>query len=248
MIEVDQQINAVRRGIGDRVLEAGEARVVSISQIYPTDADDLWDACTNFERIPRWFLPISGEPRLGGHYQLEGNASGTILSYDPPQSFTATWECGSNVSWIEVRITADGERQVRFELDHICHIDDHWQQFGPGAVGIGWELGIVGLTIHLSSGRRVDPAAGAKWTASQDGRRFIELSGQAWCAVNIAAGGDPDWARMPHRSAVGDSWRGGHHQARALAGRRPVTARLGRLAIWATRRGVSALRRRGPRS
>ena len=27
--------------------------------------------------FPRWFLPISGELRLGGRYQLTGNAGGT---------------------------------------------------------------------------------------------------------------------------------------------------------------------------
>ena len=30
--------------------------------------DDVWDACTNPERIPRWFLPVSGDLRLGGRY------------------------------------------------------------------------------------------------------------------------------------------------------------------------------------
>jgi uncharacterized protein YndB with AHSA1/START domain len=71
-IDVNHQINAVRRTVGTRVLEAGEAKVVTVSQSYPTDPDDLWDACTNIERIPRWFLPISGELRVGGKYQLEG--------------------------------------------------------------------------------------------------------------------------------------------------------------------------------
>ena len=108
MIDVDQQINAVRRTVGGRTLEAGEARVVTISQSYDTDAADLWDACTNIERIPRWFLPITGDLRVGGHYQLEGNANGTILTCDPPREFTATWECGDDVSWIEVRIIERG--------------------------------------------------------------------------------------------------------------------------------------------
>jgi hypothetical protein len=47
MIDVNHQINAVRRAVGTRVLEAGEARVVTVSQSYPTDAADLWDACTD---------------------------------------------------------------------------------------------------------------------------------------------------------------------------------------------------------
>jgi hypothetical protein len=40
--------------------------------LYPASQSDLWDAVTNADRIPRWFLPVSGDLRLGGHYQLEG--------------------------------------------------------------------------------------------------------------------------------------------------------------------------------
>lgn len=94
MIDVTQQISAVRRQVGTRVLEAGEARTVTVSQTYNAAIDDVWDACTNPERIPRWFLPITGELRVGGRYQLEGNAGGTIESCDPPTSLGATWEFG----------------------------------------------------------------------------------------------------------------------------------------------------------
>ena len=61
MIDATHQISSVRRTVGSRVLETGEARVVTVSQTYPADLEDVWDACTNPERIPRWFLPISGE-------------------------------------------------------------------------------------------------------------------------------------------------------------------------------------------
>src|ERR1700736_2479374 len=89
MIDVVQQINAVQRQVGSRVLEAGEARTVTISQTYDATIDDVWDACTNVDRIPRWVLPISGQLRVGGRYQLEGNAAGTIQRCDPPNSFAA---------------------------------------------------------------------------------------------------------------------------------------------------------------
>ena len=89
---------------------------MTISQAYDTDAADLWDACTNIERIPRWFLPITGDLKVGGRYQLDGNANGTILTCDPPREFTATWEFGGDVSWIEVRITGEGPHRSRFEL------------------------------------------------------------------------------------------------------------------------------------
>jgi hypothetical protein len=63
MIDVTEEINAIRRTVGTRTLEAGEARVITVSRSYATTLDDLWDACTNAERIPRWFLPVSGDLR-----------------------------------------------------------------------------------------------------------------------------------------------------------------------------------------
>ena len=73
MIDVTEQINASRRRLGRRTLEAGEARTLTITQTYDAPVEDVWDACTNPERIPRWFLPVSGDLRLGGRYQLEGD-------------------------------------------------------------------------------------------------------------------------------------------------------------------------------
>ena len=197
MIDVAHQISAVRRQVGSRMLDAGEAKVVTVSQVYPTDVDDLWDACTNPERIPRWFLPVSGDLRLGGRYQLEGNAGGEVLTCDPPNGFTATWEFGGTVTWIEVRLTPDASGGTRFELDHIAHVDDHWREFGPGAVGVGWDLLFgAGLALHVASaGEVVDPAAVAEWTASPDGVAFITGSSNAWHDANVAAGEDPSAAR-----------------------------------------------------
>jgi uncharacterized protein YndB with AHSA1/START domain len=197
MIDVTHQINSVRREVGQRTLEAGEARVVTVSQTYAASPEELWDACTNPERIPRWFLPVSGDLRLGGRYQLEGNASGTIERCDPPRSFAATWEYGGEVSWVEVAVSAEPDGRTRFTLEHIAQVDDvRWAEFGPGAVGIGWDMGLMGLALHLSSGgRAVDPQESAAWMASDEGRRFMTLSSERWCAASIAAGTDQTEAR-----------------------------------------------------
>jgi uncharacterized protein YndB with AHSA1/START domain len=196
MIDVAQQINAVRREVGSRVWEAGEARVVTVSQTYKGSLDDVWDACTNPERISRWFLPVSGDLRVDGRYQLEGNAGGTVERCDPPKSFAATWEYGGEVSWIEVRLSAESDGRTRFELQHIAHVDDErWAEFGPGAVGVGWDMGLIGLELHLSSGRAVDPQESAAWMASDDGRQFVTLSSQQWCDASIAAGTNETEAR-----------------------------------------------------
>lgn len=192
MIEVTQQLNAVRRAVGARVIDAGGARTVTISQSYPATIEDLWDACTNPERIPRWFLPISGDLRLHGRYQLEGNAGGTIESCDPPRSFSATWEFGERVSWIEVRLSTDQPGTARLEIEHILGTDDddHWLQFGPGAVGVGWDMALVGLALHLERGAPVDREQGAAWVASEEGKRFMAVSSERWRDASIAAGAD----------------------------------------------------------
>lgn len=196
MIDVETQVNAEQRTVGSRVLEAGEARSTTIAQVYDTDVDDLWDACTSAERIPRWFLPIEGDLRLGGHYALEGNASGTITACEPPRSFAATWEYGDEITWIEVRLTPVDDEHTRFELEHIALVDnDRWTEFGPGAVGVGWDLGLLGLLLHLGGEDRVDPAAFAAWSTSDDGHRFVVLSSERWRAASIAAGTDPEEAR-----------------------------------------------------
>ena len=197
MIDVVHQINSVQRRVGSRLLDAGEARTVIVGRSYDAPIEDLWDACTNAERIPRWFLPISGELRVGGRYQLEGNAGGTIERCDPPRSFAATWEMGGEVTWIELRLSPQANGGTRFELEHIAHVDDErWAQFGPGAVGVGWDLALSGgLARHLASGARVDPAEAAAWGASEEGRRFMMLSSQAWCDASIAAGTDSADAR-----------------------------------------------------
>ncbi len=191
MIDVAQQISAVRRQVGSRVLEAGEARVVTVSQTYDASLDDLWDACTNPDRIPRWFLPVSGDLRIGGRYRIEGNASGTVERCDPPDSFAATWEYGGDVSWIEVRLSPGPDGRTRFELEHVAHVDDErWAEFGPGAVGVGWDMAVMGLATHLSSGDAVDPGDAAAWMASEQGRRFVSLSSDRWRDASIAAGTD----------------------------------------------------------
>jgi uncharacterized protein YndB with AHSA1/START domain len=188
-MDIQHEIAATRRVVGARTLEAGEAAVVTLSRAFPTDVADLWSACTEADRIARWFLPVSGELRLGGRYQLEGNAGGTVTACDPPTGFDATWEFGGGVSWIEVRLTPDDDG-ARLTLTHIAHVDDdHWRQFGPGAAGIGWDLGLLGLAAHLT-GSGITPDQAEEWSASEEGRSFIAACGGEWAGASTASGMD----------------------------------------------------------
>ena len=190
MIDVVHEIDAVHRAVGAQTVEGAERRTVTLTRTYDAPVEDVWDACTNPERIPRWFLPVSGELRVGGRYQLEGNAGGTITACDAPHRFEATWEFDGNVTWIAVELAAveGDEERTRFSLAHTAVVNDHWEQFGPGAVGVGWDLGLMGLTLHLASGGdQVDSEAVFAWQASPDGLRFMTMSSDGWRDAHLAS-------------------------------------------------------------
>ena len=190
------QIGAVRRGISSRDHQGTAARVLTAVQTYPASASDVWDALTNPERLPRWFMPVEGDLEVGGRYQLVGNAGGTIERCEAPAALAVTWEYGEEVTWLEVSLTEDDGRTTMV-LEHIAHVDDErWQQYGPGAVGVGWDLALLGLGEHLTTGATVDPEAAAAWSMTTEGVAFIERSSEAWADASAADGTDPDEARL----------------------------------------------------
>ena len=189
-----QDATAITRGLSDRATEHGPTKVQTVAQTYATSVEDLWEAVTSAERLPRWFMPVSGDLREGGTYQLEGNAGGTIESCTPPSAFRATWEFGGQVSWISVSVRPDGDG-ARLELEHTAVIDpsnrqqqEFWEQYGPGATGVGWDLGFVGLGKHLASGASVDPKESEAWSMSPEGAAFIGECSRLWGEANIAGG------------------------------------------------------------
>ena len=176
------------------VTHAGQpARAVVATRDYPTHIDDLWNAITEKERIPRWFAPVSGDLELGGRYQIKGNAGGTVTACEPPRSFALTWEFGGGMSWVEVELAEAGENATRLTLKHIAPLDDKseefWDRFGPGAVGVGWDLSLLGLAWHLETGEAVQKRfAEETWPLSDEGKTFAAWSSEAWTAASIAYG------------------------------------------------------------
>ena len=194
MIDIVREIEAAEREVGERRIPAGEARVIRLRRTYDAPIEDVWDALTSPERISRWFLPISGDYRIGGRYQFEGNAGGEILACDRPHRLRVTWGYGemvgeADVSELEVRLSAVGDQATVFELEHTAVVpDDRWAEYGPGAVGVGWDQGLFGLAQHLGGGSFADPGT---WELSAEGREFATRSSAAWGEANVAAGTDP---------------------------------------------------------
>ena len=122
---------------------------------------------------------------------------------------------------MEVHCSDDGAGGARLTLTHTQQVSEHWDEYGPGAVGGGWELGLLGLAIHLAqpAAPMPDPVA---FAVSPDGRAFISGSSEGW-----EASGRRVRNRSPPPRVRGPGTR--PHSTLAK-GTRPPVARLPRLA------------------
>jgi uncharacterized protein YndB with AHSA1/START domain len=185
----------VTREVRSGSRDGAPTRIAVARRTYPTERADLWDALTSPERLPRWFLPVTGELRVGGRYQTDGNAGGLVERCDEPESFAVTWEMPPMTSWLEVRLIPEGDGTV-LELTHEAAVDPTmWDEFGPGAVGVGWDLALWGLGLHIGSGAPVDPELGATFPVSPEGVRFVRQAATGWAEAAIADGDEPGRAR-----------------------------------------------------
>jgi uncharacterized protein YndB with AHSA1/START domain len=164
------RLGAIEREVSRRDGTDGEEVVVRIRRTYQSSTDDVWDALTSPERLPRWFLPVSGDLRPGGTFQLEGNAGGDILTCEPPEHLTVTF--GGPTSVLHLHLRAVDEASTAMTLEHSVPIA--MAQSGAGAlfVGPGWDAAIVALELHLTNDD-TDPHQAAEST--ELGRQSVAL-------------------------------------------------------------------------
>ena len=178
MIDIVQQISAISREVA-----AGEETVaVTLQRRYPAAVADVWEAITDPERVRRWFLPLTGELRPGGNFQLEGNAGGDILSCEPPEHLAVTF--GGETSLVDVRLSAEGERTLLI-LEHSVPLSLAGSAAGALYVGPGWDGALMGLALYLDGQVAEDPVAAAN---SREAQQFCVESIDAWTAAVEATG------------------------------------------------------------
>jgi len=205
-MDIFRHIEQTHRELVSRRLPAGEGHAVVLRRTYPAAVADVWEACTDADRLSRWFLPVTGELRLGGHYQLEGNAGGEILHCEPPRLLKVTWIFGADpaeaagTSEVELRLEALGPEETRLELVHAgIETPERWTEFGPGATGVGWDLALLGLNQYLGGELVADPA---DWEASPEIVEYSRRSAWAWADAHRAAGGPADEAEAAARNTA----------------------------------------------
>lgn len=176
-------------GLVDRRVALADGLVtVLMRRSYDADAEDVWDALTDPERVRRWFLPLTGDLRVGGTFQLEGNAGGDILACEPPKRLRVTF--GDPSSVVEVRLTPDGPTTTpnpttTLELEH--SVPEAMAGSGAGAlfVGPGWDGALLGVALYLAGEAPEDPVAAAN---SPEGQDYTKRSAHLWAATVTDSG------------------------------------------------------------
>ena len=156
MFDLIEELAAIHRLV--EVDGTSETVSVSLSRTYQADAEDVWDALTNPERLPRWFYPISGDLTVGGSFQLEGNAGGDVRRCDKPTWLQVTF--GGPDSVVDVRL-AEVDHSTTVELTHSVPLAMAGSAAGALFVGPGWDGALLGLGIHLSGQAVGDPLEAA---------------------------------------------------------------------------------------
>ena len=184
-------LGAVDRGLSTVTRDGHELRLLTVNRTFDATPAEVWDALTTADRIARWLAPVTGDLTLGGRFQIEGNAAGEILTCDRPERLSVTWEYGGDTSWVDATLqgTDDG---TLLTLRHSAPVPpEMWEQFGPGAVGIGWEMMLMGLAEHLAAPDA--PRPGPEELPDLTG--YMTGSSEAWGEADAAAGTDPEQAR-----------------------------------------------------
>jgi uncharacterized protein YndB with AHSA1/START domain len=201
MIDIDGWMRDTHREIGKTTIAAGEARTALIRRRYDAAIEDVWDACTNPERVNRWLLPLTGDLRPGGTFHLEGNASGKILRCEPPRLLRLTWAYGDRpVDEVGLRLSPAEDGVTLLELEHATITTTvEWERREVDVItglGPGWEPALAVLETLLSGDWPDIP--GVEWMKEaspaelEEIQRFGERLTREWAALlGVSPGATP---------------------------------------------------------
>jgi uncharacterized protein YndB with AHSA1/START domain len=171
-----------------RRIPAGEARVAVFTRTYDAPIEDVWDACTNPDRLRRWYVPVTGELRVGGNFQQVNMGSGTVLVCEKPRLLKLS--LGGGADEIELRLSpgpADGATTL--ELQHATTLDSH--EIGGQSydaifcMGGGYYPRLLALDQHLH-GTLPDDYDSTAFHLNPDMRSTIERGSAAMAALLTA--------------------------------------------------------------
>jgi uncharacterized protein YndB with AHSA1/START domain len=135
---------------------------VRVEDVYATTIEDLWEACTDPDRLARWIADVSGDLEVGGGFTARFTSgwegSGRVDVCDRPHRLlVTTWEdeAQDQESTIEATLdSVDGGTRLVVE-ERGMPVDQ------LAAYGAGWQVHAEDLAAHVA-GRERD-ADDARW-------------------------------------------------------------------------------------
>lgn len=149
---------------------------VRVEDVYDTDIDDLWQACTSPERLARWIAEVSGDLQVGGTVQAVFTSTWSgpvrIEVCEAPHHLLLTGEPGSDEeTQIEAWLTAEGSKSRLVVEERGLPTDQlHFH-------GAGWQVHLEDLGRSLTTDATVHPEGWSEQAASPTWhRRWSELT------------------------------------------------------------------------
>ena len=199
MFDVAKHLGAITRAVESTTHDGKPAKVVVASRTYPTSPDDLWDAVTDPERIPRWFAAVRAT--CGSAAATRSRATQAARSSPATRPPTSPLPGRSAAGcWVDITSRPCGGGGARRSP---CATPPSTR---PGVLRqlrsrrrrrrLGPQL--MGLAEHLATGATMGPTAEA-WGATDDGRDFMAQPAMGR-APSRAVGTDARPARPPTRT------------------------------------------------
>ncbi|HYN92694.1 MAG TPA: SRPBCC domain-containing protein [Pilimelia sp.] len=152
-----------------RQIPAGEARCAVFRRTYDAAIDDVWDACTNPERLRRWYAPVEGDLRAGGRFSQGDFGPGRVVRCEAPRLLTVALGEGDSgepgPDEIELRLRTGDDGTTVLEFEHATTLDSHTiggeVYDAVYCMGGGYGPRLVTLDQHLRGElpADIDPAA-----------------------------------------------------------------------------------------
>lgn len=186
--------------------DAAVALCLQMRASAPAPAGDLWPLLSTTDGLLRWYGPVAGDLRVGGRFQAPGGMSGTVVSASAPHLLELTWEYGDQADALTLSLDPDDVGQCSLRLDHQLTLPRTvFEEYGPGAVALGWEIALLGFLRQaslLSGDACAMPAPTPAWLGSEQGAQTVRGWAIRWAGAAVAAGVDEELAKLQEARTV----------------------------------------------
>ena len=129
---------------------------IRVEDVFDTDIDDLWEACTAPERLARWIAEVSGDLGVGGEFRARFTSgwegTGRVEVCEPPRRLVVRTreQDDEEDTLVEATLTSVGDKTVLVVEERGLPVDD------LAAYGAGWQVHLEDLSADLAGRGRGD--------------------------------------------------------------------------------------------